>query len=129
MVIDPPAVLVKAMQYSIITLFGSFVLGAWLLALFRYRLRERTVGNVRKLGWLALGLAFSLLGTGMLLMVVHQTSLGEAHVMTVGGRLDLVASASPLFFVLAVAFELFTTGLFFAIGYGYMRLGAIPRDQ
>lgn len=123
-------VLLKAMQYSILALFGFFVLGAWLLAILGYRLREQTVGHLRRVGWLMVGLAFSLIGIGWLFLVVHQVSQGEAHVVTrTGSRLGFAVSTDPFFFVLAVVFELFSAGLFIAIGHGYMRLASIPRSK
>ncbi|RAO75027.1 hypothetical protein [Dyella jiangningensis] len=123
MLIHDSELLIKTVKYSIIDLFAVFVLGAYLLALFKDRLPYGRVEQLRRLGWLLVGIAFLLIGLGMLMLTFHQLDEGVAtRISRDGSRVSASFSSEPMMFVFIVAFEIFFSGFFAFIGFGYLKL-------
>ena len=100
--------LIETVTYSIVALFALFVLGAYLLALFKDRLPRRRVEQLRRFGWLMVGIAFLLIGLGMLMLILHQFDEGVAtRISRDGSRVSASFSSEPVIFVLLLAFETF----------------------
>ncbi|WP_430389994.1 hypothetical protein [Dyella sp. 20L07] len=123
MLINDSKLLIETIKYSIVALFAVFVLGAYLLALFKDRLPARRVEQLRRSGWLMLGIAFLLIGLGMLMLIFHQFDEGMAtRISRDGSRISASFSSEPIVFVFTVAFETFFSGFFAFIGIGYLKL-------
>ncbi|WP_430388059.1 hypothetical protein [Dyella sp. 20L07] len=123
MLIDDSKLLIETVKYSIVSLFAAFVLGAYLLALFKDRLPHRRVEQLTRLGWLMVGIAFLLVGLGMLMLILHQFEEGvAARLSRDGSRVSASFSSEPMMFVFIVAFEAFFSVLFAFIGIGYLKL-------
>jgi hypothetical protein len=130
MYIDVSAYVVQTIKISIVSLFGAFVVGAYLLALFKDRLPDRRVAKLRRLGWLAIGIAFLLIGCGVTLMILHQFGEGVAsRISRDGSRVSVSFSSSPMMFLLIVGFEVFFAGFFSFIGVGYLKLFRSLREE
>ena len=123
MLINISALLVDLIKYSIAALFSVFVLGAYLLALFKHRLLDSRVEQLRRLGWLIVGVAFLLIGLALLMLIFLQIDQGEAaRISRDGSRVSVNFSVAPIMFVFIVGLEMFFSGLFAFIGVGYLKL-------
>ena len=123
MAINIASVFIHAIEYLIVSMFLIFVVGAYFLALFKHRLSDLLVWRLKRLGWLIVGIAFMLIGLGILVLIIHQVGQGVAtRVSRDGSRVGVSFSSSPLMFILMIVLEMFFMWLFSLIGVVYLKL-------